>query len=218
MTKIAITDDNLALLQSLRKDLAASQEFDIIFTANNGLVCLQHLAELRAELLPEVILMDISMPKLDGIATTSEIRNLYPTIQVIMLTATDEDDSIFEAIKAGAKAYLLKDERTAKIIATIQDVKAGGTQFTPSIARKALDFLHQSLLQTAKKPAKMEEILATLTTREQEVLQYLASGLSHKQIADKLDITIHTLKRHSSNIFSKLEVGNRTQAVNKLKV
>lgn len=217
MTKIGITDDNLALLQSLKQDLEATQQFDIVFTATNGLACLKQLAGLVAERLPEIILMDISMPQLNGISTTLEIRNLYPSIQVIMLTAIDEDDNIFEAIKAGAKAYLLKDEPTVKIIAAIRDVQAGGTQFTPSIARKALDFVYQTLLQAAKKPSKVEEMLATLTTREQEVLNYLASGFTYQQMADKLDITIHTLKRHSSNIFLKLEVSNRTQAVNKLK-
>jgi DNA-binding NarL/FixJ family response regulator len=217
MTKIGITDDNLALLRSLRQDLEATQQFDIVFTANNGSACLKQLASLVAGSLPNVILMDISMPELNGISTTSQIRNLYPSIQVIMLTAIDEDDSIFEAIKAGAKAYLLKDEPTAKIVTAIQDVQGGGTQFTPSIARKALDFVHQTLLQADKKPLKVEEMLATLTTREQEVLNYLANGFTYQQMADKLDITIHTLKRHSSNIFLKLEVSNRTQAINKLK-
>ncbi len=217
MTKIGITDDNLALLQSLRQDLEATQQFDIVFTATNGLACLNQLAGLVAGQLPEVILMDISMPKLNGISTTLKIRNLYPSIQVIMLTAIDEDDSVFEAIKAGAKAYLLKEEPTAEIVAAIQDVQAGGTQFTPSIARKALDFVCQTLLQAAKKPVKVEDMLATLTTREQEVLNYLANGFTYQQMADKLAITINTLKRHSSNIFLKLEVSNRTQAINKLK-
>ena len=217
MTRIAITDDNLPLLQSLRQDLEASQLFDIVFTAINGLDCLKLLAELASGRLPEIILMDISMPKLNGITTTAEIRNLYPNIQVIMLTAIGEDGSIFDAIKAGAKAYLLKDEPIAKIIAAIQDVQAGGTQFTPSIARKALDFLQQTLKEGAKKSAKVEEMLETLTLREQEVLNYLVGGMNYQQISEKLDITVHTLKRHSSNIFSKLEVRNRAQAIGKLK-
>ena len=174
---------------------------------------MEYLSYLAPQQLPEIILMDIFMPKLDGIATTLKIRSLYPSIQVIMLTAIEEDDKIFEAIKAGAKGYLLKDESTAKIVAAIEDVQAGGSQFTPSIARKALDFLEQYLVNA--KFANND--LTRLSPREYEVLKYMTGGLIYQEIADKIGISLHTLKRHIANIFFKLEVSNRTQAVNKLK-
>ena len=152
-----------------------------------------------------------SMPKLDGIATTAQVKKIYPNIQIIMLTSTDEEDKIFDAIKAGAKGYLLKEEPTAKIVAAIHDVLSGGTHLTPCIARKALDFLQLTLNNNARNRKKIEE----LTLREQEILGYLAGGLRYHEIADKLSLSLNTLKRHISNLYKKLEVKNKTQAINK---
>jgi len=211
MTRIAITDDNLFLLQNIREDLEATSQFEVVFSATNGAMCLEYLLNLPSELFPQVILMDISMPKLDGIATTTQVKKIYPNIQIIMLTSTDEEDKILDAIKAGAKGYLLKEEPTAKIVAAIHDVLSGGTHLTPCIARKALDFLQLTLNNNARNRKKIEE----LTLREQEILGYLAGGLRYNEIADTLSLSLNTLKRHISNIYEKLEVKNKTQAINK---
>lgn len=216
MTKIAIVDDSLLLLQNLKEDLEAAQ-LEIVFIAANGVFCLENLSRLSEKSLPEVILMDISMPKLDGIMTTAQVRSLYPSVQVVMLTSSDEDHKILEAIKVGAKGYLLKEEPTDKIVKAIENVKAGGTELTPSVARKVFNFLQQTLVISDEQIQKKDRAIDLLTKREQEILLYLVDGLTYQHIADKIYVTLHTLKRHISNIYDKLEVSNKMQAINKIK-
>ncbi|TAH20262.1 MAG: DNA-binding response regulator [Cytophagales bacterium] len=217
MTKIAIVDDSLLLLQNIREDLEATTKFEIVFTAANGILCLESLARLSLESLPHVVLMDISMPKLDGIATTTHIRALYPSVQVIMLTSSDEDNKILEAIKAGAKGYLLKEEPVTKIVTAIENVRGGGTELTTSIARKVFNFLQQTLIISDQQTQKKEKAIDLLTKREQEILLYLVDGFTYQSIADTIGISLHTLKRHISNIYDKMEVSNRMQVINKIK-
>jgi DNA-binding NarL/FixJ family response regulator len=220
--KIAIVDDDLFLLRSLKKDIEANPNIEIVFTAGNGQVCLSYLSSFKSEALPDIILMDISMPKMDGIATTREIHLLYPIIQVIMLTVIDQDEKIFEAIKAGAKGYLLKTEKTENIIRAIEDVQKGGTQLTPMIARKMLYFLQKSPIEEMNKDEqktspKSKEIPEQLTPRESEILNLLSQGLSYQHIANKLFISLGTLKTHIYHIYEKLQVKNKMQAINKMK-
>lgn len=217
MTKIAIVDDHLALLDRLETDLEKGEYAKIIFQAQNGLACLNLLASLNPETIPDIILMDISMPQMDGIEATRQIQARYPAIQVVMLTATDEDDKIFEAIRAGAKGYLLKTESAETILRAIEEVRQGGTYLTPSIARKTLNFLHGTFKgsepNASNAPKKDKELI---TPRESEILHLLSKGLTYQNIAQKLSISLGTLKKHTYNIYEKLQVENKTQAINKL--
>lgn len=220
--KIAIIDDNIALLENLQNDLEKEPSIAIVFTATHGVACLNYLASFKIEALPEIILMDISMPKMNGIEVTKQISSLYPPIQVIMLTNSDEDEQIFASIQAGAKGYLLKTEDATHIFDAIKEVKAGGTRITPSIARKIFTFVqNKPITQKEKKQEIKSEgegiSLSLLTMREYEILNLLSEGLGYQHIADKLFISVNTIKTHIYHIYEKLEVSNKMQAINKMK-
>jgi DNA-binding NarL/FixJ family response regulator len=222
MIKIAIIDDNLSLLEDLQSELEKTDSIEVVFTAPNGVTCLNYLSSFKTEALPEVILMDISMPKMNGIETTEQISTLFPAIQVIMLTTSEEDEQIIASIQAGAKGYLLKTESSENIKTAIKEVRTGGTQITPSVARKIFSLMRgQKAIEekSKEKEEKLEKNEANLlTAKELEILELLADGLSYKLIADKLFISINTIKTHIYHIYEKLGVTNKTQAINKIKL
>lgn len=213
MLRVAIAEDKPFLLASLVEALQKEGNIDICLQALDGQEFLEKLAVLPA--LPDVILMDIEMPRLDGIQTTAQIKTQYSDLQIIILTVFDEDDKVFDAILAGANGYLLKDEPIARIVQALYDVEKGGAQMSPEIALKALNFLRkptQAKLasKTNKPPQTLEE---EPTKRELEVLQAIAQGLSYQETADKLFISLDTVRTHLRKVYLKLYAKNKIEAI-----
>jgi DNA-binding NarL/FixJ family response regulator len=160
------------------------------------------------DILPDLILMDIEMPFLDGIQATQAIHNAYPDIKIVMLTVFDEDDKIFRALCAGAVGYILKNSTPVRLIEAMQDAYAGGAPLSPIIARKVVRFFQHLSPKTA-------DTNYNLTIREQETLRYLVDGLSYKMIADRMTISYETVRTYMKHIYEKLHVASMTEAVGK---
>jgi DNA-binding NarL/FixJ family response regulator len=208
MIRIAITEDNAIALKSLEEKLAGFNDILVKHTAKNGSEILENL---KQNLLIDVILMDIEMPVMNGIEATAKIKELYPQIKIVMITIYDDDEYIFNAIKAGADSYILKDTRAEKIYETLTDTLNGGSVMSPSIAIKALQLLKGAA--HIKTSAKQETLL--LSDRETEILEQLSKGMTNKNIAEKLFISPFTVKRHIENIYKKLQAQNRIDLIEK---
>ena len=206
---IAIVDDNATLRLQLQENLMVSGEVNILFTAINGKDALDKL--LTTKVLPQVILMDIEMPDMNGIEATAIITT-ETDIKVLILTVFDTDEKIFEAIKAGAAGYLLKDSKTSRILQAIDDLLNGGAPMSPHIASKTLEFLRTA----SNTPKEMQPQDYDLSERETDLLRQLVQGLSYQQIADKLFISHGTVRKHIENIYGKLHIHSKVEAVNKV--
>ena len=207
-TNLALAEDNLSLAKSLKEKLLLfDEDIRFVFHAENGN---ELLHKLGSENNIDIILMDIEMPELDGINATKIVTDKYPDIKVIMLTVFDDEEKIFEAIKAGAKGYLLKDEPPDKIYEGIQMILEGGSPMSPIIAAKTLELLRNP--STLYMHAKHN---FALTKREIEVLEQISQGLDYNEISEKLFISPFTVRKHIENIYKKLEVNNKMQAVQK---
>lgn len=212
---IAITEDNKIISQSLVEKLSLfSKELEIKFTAKNGIDLLN---KLKSNKNIDVILMDIEMPEMDGIQATFEVKKLYPQIKILILTVFDDDEKIFNAIQNGASGYLLKEETPESIFNSIKIVMEGGATMSPSIASKILSFMRKP--QTKSEPAEVNQKssidMFDLSSREIEVLEKLKEGKDYKKIADELFISPSTVRKHLENIYLKLQVHNKMQAVQK---
>jgi DNA-binding NarL/FixJ family response regulator len=209
---IAIVDDNASLIESISRNLLLFEEIEILYTAHDGN---DLLAKLKENPIPQVILMDIEMPQMDGIQATFEVFRIYgEAIKIIMLTVFDQEDKIFDAIQAGASGYLMKDEKPVVIINAINDVLAGGSPMSSVIASKILDLLRKKPVQnTAIANATMSPQEFDLTKREIEILQYISKGLKYKQIAELLFVSDKTIKKHIENIYGKLHVNSKFEAM-----
>jgi DNA-binding NarL/FixJ family response regulator len=206
LIKIAIVDDKQANRVSLSEKLQERSDMQVILQARNGLDFLERM-KVAAEL-PDVVLMDIDMPEMNGIEAVGIGSEVYPSTNFVMLTVFDDDEKIFEAIKCGAIGYLLKDEKIELIVAAIhQIIEFGGSPMSPRIARKALQMLMQSDVR------KTEKEQQTLSEREMDILNCLVMGMNFKGIADKLFISPNTVRTHITNIYKKLHVRSKTQAV-----
>lgn len=207
MIKIAIVDDKQANRISLAEKLQFDKEIIVLFEASHGKDFLEKMEGYKSNS-PDIVLMDIDMPIMNGIEAVSIASEVYPNTKFLMFTVFDDDAKVFEAIKSGAIGYLLKDEKVDVVIDAIhQIITYGGSPMSPSIARKALKLLMNSESNTSTKEA------STLSDREMDILQALVEGLDHKEVAEKLFISPHTVRTHISNIYQKLHVKNRTQAV-----
>lgn len=206
---LAFAEDNDFLAKSLTEKLKLfANQFTLMFRARNGAEMIEYLNNNDGV---QVILMDIEMPVLDGIKATEKISKKFPKIKIIMLTVFDDDDKIFNAIKAGASGYLLKDESVDKIVDGINIVLEGGAPMSATIASKTLRLLRNSDLQRTKS----EEDDFNLSKREIEILENLKLGLDYQQTAEKLFISPFTVRKHIENIYRKLQVNNKMQAVQK---
>jgi DNA-binding NarL/FixJ family response regulator len=206
---VAIAEDNYLLAQSIKVKLELfEKDIRYKFHARNGKELLLILASDNAI---DTILMDIEMPVMDGITATEEIKKNYPWIKIIMLTVFDDEDKIFRSIQAGAMGYLLKDEPPEKIVEGIKMIMEGGAPMSPTIAAKTLRILHNP--EIAKRSACNSEL--ELSKRESEILEYLKRGFDYKKIADGLFIAPSTVRKHIENIYQKLQVHNKMQAVQK---
>lgn len=204
--KIAIAEDNSFLLKSVTDKLSMIGGNTIKITAENGKTLLD---KLEGNQNIDIILMDIQMPEMDGIAATEEVKKKYPHIKIIMLTVFDDDENIFKAIQAGADGYLLKETGPEELENSLYEILDGGAPMTPIIAAKALSLLRQPpqfLNEQAENP---------LSTREIEVLTQLSKGLNYQEIAENLIISPSTVRKHIENIYKKLQVRNKMEAVKK---
>jgi NarL family two-component system response regulator LiaR len=198
--RVLIADDHAILRKGIRALLSTEPELEVVGEASNGL----ETVALAQTLNPDVILMDLVMPRMDGIEATRQITALPSGPRVLVLTSFAADDKVFPAIKAGALGYLLKDTGPGQLVQAIRQVYRGEPSLEPSIARKVL----QELLQPAKQPPTAEP----LTERELEVLRLIAQGRSNREIAEELAIAELTVRTHVSNILGKLHLASRTQA------
>ncbi|NPD44687.1 MULTISPECIES: response regulator transcription factor [unclassified Lentimicrobium] len=204
--KIAIAEDNSFLLQSIIDKLSFLDNVQIKHCSENGELLLKKLEEYSQI---DVVLMDIQMPKMDGIEATSILKSKYPQIKVVMLTIFDDDENIFKAIQAGADGYLLKETGPAELDKSLKETINGGAPMTPIIASKALQLLRftpESFLKKEENP---------LSNRETQVLEQLSKGLNYQEIAENLIISPSTVRKHIENIYKKLQVRNKMEAVNK---
>lgn len=209
MIKIAVAEDNGFLAKAVEEKISFFDDLKFKFRGINGD---DFIGKLEQDHNVDVILMDIQMPEKDGIATTEYVKNKYPHIKILMLTVFDDDDNIFNAIQAGADGYLLKETNPEELHKAIIDVMQGGAAMTPSIALRTLKLLRNPQ-QVTKDIIQQEEI--TLTKRETEILEQLAKGLNYQQIAENLFISPSTVRKHIENIYKKLQVHNKMEAVQK---
>ena len=208
--KVAIVDDNSFLIHAIKEKLSFFDDISIKHTSLNGS---ELLTKLQDNHNVDVILMDIEMPVLDGIETTQMVKQKYPQIKIIMLTAFDNDENIFKAIKAGADGYLLKEINPGDLHDGIHETLNGGAAMNPSIALKTLKLLRNPI--DIENPKDQEEI--SLSKREVEVLEQLSRGLSYTVIADNLYLSPSTVRKHIENIYKKLQVHSKIEAVQKAK-
>jgi DNA-binding NarL/FixJ family response regulator len=201
---IAIAEDNPLAKKAIIEKLKKYEDIDICIKASNG----EELLALYPVAPADVVLMDIEMPVMDGITATAKIREAFPTCKVIMLTTFDDDDKIFNAVLNGASGYLLKDESNENIYKAIIDVVNGGAAMSPAIAFKTLQYVRQQ--QAGNATAKENK----LSAREIEILTELKNGLAYREIAEKLFISEGTIRKHIENIYRKMEVNNKMNAVN----
>lgn len=214
--QIAIVDDKQINRQTVKDKLTAYKEVQLILEARNGKDFLEQLK--ITNLMPEVVLMDLEMPEMDGIETIAVASAAYPDIKFIVLTVFEDNDKIFESIKAGASGYLLKEDSAVNIIDAITNVyEYNGIPMNPGIARKAMELLRLMPIHTYREKEEDEKVKADnagLSDREMDVLKEMVSGKNYKAIGEKLFISPLTVRKHASHIYEKLHVNSRAQAIN----
>ena len=203
---VHITEDLARLAKMLRDNLELSPGFKVTGIAVNGQDLLAQLAALPS--LPDIVLMDIQMPVMDGLAATAAVKARHPQIKIVMATVFDDEENIFNAILAGADGYLLKDEPPQVLHRALQEVMEGGAPMSPAIARKALVLLRKKPVRPA--PATDHH---DLSDREIETLEQLSKGLRYEQVGQNLHISTGTVRKHIENIYRKLQVHNKMEAV-----
>jgi DNA-binding NarL/FixJ family response regulator len=201
--RVVVVDDQRLFTKGLSGLVDMLPGIEVVGVAYNG----EEAVALCREEEPHVVLMDISMPKMDGISATREIRDLLPQTAVVILTGHEEDEHVFEGIKAGAQGYLLKDSDPEDLSRAIHTVHAGDTIIAPDLAQKMLNTFEGG------RPQGNAHLAPPLTERELEVIRALAQGMSDRQIAQTLGISEKTVRNHTSNIYRKLHIFDRTQAV-----
>ena len=213
MIRVAIVDDNQINRITIKEKLAPYQDVKLIFEAINGEDYFDKLNLISKEQYPHVVLMDLEMLILDGIVTIATASVKFPEIKYIVLTIYEDDDKIFEAIKAGASGYLLKEDKAVNIVEAITNVvEYNGIPMSPAIARRAME-----LLREAPKPiASIAEstVENQLSDREMEILKEVVKGYNHHEIAEKLFISPNTVRTHINNIYKKLHLNSRSQVMN----
>ncbi len=202
--KILIADDHAVVRDGTRQILEQQSDMEVIAEAADGAEAIK----LAGSTKPDVAIIDIAMPGVDGIEATRQIKKLYPQIAVLILSAYDDDQFVFSLLEAGAAGYLLKSVRGHELIEAVRQVHAGESVLHPAIARKVLNrFVPASGKAAGQKSAEV------LSDREIEVLKYATRGLSNQQIADELCLSLRTVQAHLGHIFNKLQVSSRTEAV-----
>jgi len=202
--KVLLVDDHTVVLKGLAFFLSTQEDLELVGEANNGKEALVKVGETT----PDVILMDLYMPEMDGVEATAYIKKEYPNVKVIVLTSFSDQAHVLPALRAGASGYILKDVEPDQLVEAIRSAYKGNIQLHPDIANALLS----QTLPVEEKEEEPSIQVDVLTARENEVLQLLAKGMSNKEIASVLVITEKTVKAHVSSILSKLNLSDRTQA------
>lgn len=203
---VAIVEDEKHYNNALKKIIDYDAELNCVGQFYNGSEAIAHLVELK----PNVVLMDIKLPDMSGIEVMAKIKSLMEESQFMMCTSFEDDEHIYDSLKFGAAGYLIKGESMDKIIASIKDVYKGGAPMSFGVAKRVLNYFRE------EKP-EINSQLNDLSKTEHEILELLAQGLLYKEIADIKEITIDTVKKHVGNIYRKLQVSNKVEAINILK-
>ena len=207
--RIILVDDNYDHLSGIKELIEIESDFDVVATATSASVAISLIKKYR----PEIVLMDINMPEKDGLTALAEIEKLDLGVRIIALTGYDDPDLIFRAMKIGAKGYILKTMASAQLIYAIDEVAAGKIYLPATLSSRFFEYFQQSFKEETQVVADEENLLNYLTQREEEVLDLLTQGITYKGVAQKLFISETTVKTHVNNIFQKLQVNDRTQAV-----
>jgi len=202
--KILLAEDHVIVREGTRQLIQREPDMEVVGEAGDG----EEAIELANKLHPDVVIMDIAMPRLNGIEATKRIKVLHPAISILILTAYDNDQYIFAILEAGAAGYLLKNVRGRELIDAIRAVYAGESVLYPTIARRVIRQLVSPVSSTTE-----AQTIEPLSEREMEVLRLAAKGISNKDIAEHLFISPRTVQAHLGNIFNKLGVGSRTEAI-----
>lgn len=211
MIRIAVVDDKVNNREVITDKLSRNNFFAVVFKAVNGEDFLTQMRYLPEEDLPHIVLMDLEMPEVDGVSAIGTASSLYPNVKFVVLTIFDDDDKIFRAIRAGACGYLLKEESGEVINDMLMNLwESGAGPISPSIAYKILQMVQQPV---AVRPQKETDNIFQLSEREKEILQLLSNGDDYKEIGGKLFISPNTVKKHTINIYQKLHVNSKAQAL-----
>ena len=201
MVKVAIVEDDTDIREGLAALINGSEGFQCVAAYASGEAALTEVLKKT----PDVVLMDINLPRMSGIECTRRLKELRPDLSIMVLTVYDDDESIFESLKAGARGYILKKTPPAKLLEAIGDLHNGGSPISSRIARK--------IVQTFQVLGRSAEERENLSKREKEILGYLAKGYRYKEIAETLFISVETVRTHVRNIYEKLHVRSRTEAI-----
>lgn len=201
-TTVGIVEDDTILRTSLTTLVNATPDLRCVAACPTGEEALQQLPKLK----PDVVLMDLNLPQMTGIDCIRHLKEVHPSVQVIVLTVYEDSEHIFRALKAGASGYLLKRSDPEEVLEAIKNAREGGAPMSSQIARRVVLSFHE-------KPATTAASNATLTERENEILSLLSKGFANKEIADKLNISVPTVRTHLCHIYEKLHVRSRTEAI-----
>lgn len=200
---LAIVEDLDEVRDGLKNFISLSQDFKVLNTFKTAEDAVNDLPKLR----PDIVIMDINLPGMNGIECIRQVKDKSPGTQFMMFTVYENDEKVFEALKAGASGYLLKNTGLVQLIESLKELHNGGSPMSANIARKLVTLFRNEKKETAS--------LEILSSRENETLQLLAKGLLYKEIADQLGISVSTVRQHIHHIYEKLHVQNRTEAINK---
>lgn len=200
---IAIVEDLDEVRDGLKSFISLNSDFIVTAAFRNGEEALANLPGLK----PDIVIMDINLPGMNGIECIRQVKDKSPGTQFMMFTVYENDEKVFEALKAGASGYLLKNTGLLQIVESLKELHRGGSPMSANIARKLVNLFHDN--------GRQNSTTDILSTRENEILQLLSKGLLYKEIADQLQITTGTVRQHIHNIYEKLHVQNRTEAINK---
>lgn len=203
MIRVLLVDDHTLVRDGLRRGLSGEDDLEVIGEASNGEEAVSAVARVQ----PDVVLMDVSMPVCDGVEATKRLRRTNPELPVVMLTMHSDSPTLTSAIRAGASGYLLKDARIEEVADAIRTAARGDTALTPELATSMLEEFRRLSRGDQRMPGPI------LTKREEEVLQHIADGLSTQEVAERLYISVKTVKNHLASIYGKLDANDRTQAV-----
>lgn len=204
MISICIVEDTIDILKGLECIIRKNPSFQLLKSFTNAEEAIKEIPTLE----PDIVLTDINLPQKSGIECMREIKEVCPEVQFIMFTIYEDSDQVFEALKAGASGYILKNTPPEKIVESLVELHEGGSPMSPKIARKVLNSFNLE--------SKKNQFNDLLTKKEIEILEQLSKGYLYKEIADKEHISISTVKTHLNHIYQKLQVQNRTEAINKL--
>ena len=207
--RVFVVEDQAKILKHQLKLLEGRAGLQIVGTAMSGESALEELEKIT----PDVLLLDLGLPRMDGIQVTREVKARWPQVEILIFTIFDEEEKVLDAVKAGASGYLLKGMPAERIAEAISEVHAGGTVIQPNLARRLLRHFQIAPSEEAALPLQEEAILRPLSERETEILQLIAKGLSNTEAAKLLGLSKATIRTHLEHIYEKLEVTNRVEAV-----